>query len=284
MVKGLAAVSALLVSGAAAGPSITSCGGADDLLQGLKVSLTPDPPVKGDKLTVQIDGTLTEAVSDVLVTSTLDVKALDLIEKKLEGTMPITTSPAVPAGPISITIGPSDLAKVPGDLKATGRLVFTSGDKQVTCVDVNLDVGSEADAAAPAPVPVEASSDIDMTFKNCGSAGDHISDISVGFDAGVADFKGTLDEPLTKFSVDFDVEIKKFFIKIPIKGAFTVDFTPGFPQGALETKIGPIKGPQESDANDLGISINGQVKVLDQNGEAAACIEADGKVMDAVVV
>merc|ERR1739841_14965 len=95
-------------------------------------------------------------------------------------------------------------------------------------------------------------------------------------DGKVLHLSGDLDEDLSTFGVDFEIDIKKFFIKIPIKGEAKVSWSPGFQKGSLQTTFGPIQGGPGPDENDLGIKITGTVQIKDQNEERVNCLEMDG--------
>jgi len=117
----------------------SSCAKAGDVLSGLSVVITPDPPVKGQDVKVSAKGTLSTAVTSGNVNIQISVLGIPVInENKDICTIDPSISCPFPAGPVSITVTQSIPSSVPsGDY--AGKVVITDqSGAEVTCVDLKL--------------------------------------------------------------------------------------------------------------------------------------------------
>jgi len=130
---------AALVEAPAVGDIWSSCAKAGDVLSGLSVVITPDPPVKGQDVKVSAKGTLSTAVTSGNVNIQISVLGIPVInENKDICTIDPSISCPFPAGPVSITVTQSIPSSVPsGDY--AGKVVITDqSGAEVTCVDLKL--------------------------------------------------------------------------------------------------------------------------------------------------
>jgi len=246
--------------------SISSCGGSNDHMQNVVLKITPDPPVKGQSLTLTFSGTLDEDFGGGSANVDLEVKALGIIDKKVQETAPFSFSPAFKKGPQSITVGPFSLpSNIPGSatIKGTVKLVNDKSEP-VSCINLNLDMPGEAvETLAPATT--------DVAGINCGQPSDHLKNVNISNSGGKLDVSGTLDEALTKVTVNVDIKIHEI-VSIPLSLSIPITMSPGLPSGAFQFSGGPAQ-PGELFAPQVGLSVTGTVKVDDANNQEVACID-----------
>merc|ERR1712080_655607 len=139
---------------------------------------------------------------------------------------------------MGLTIGPLTLpSNVPGSAVVKGQVHVTNGKNEpIMCIDIDLSVGSEVTAAvqqvAPAP-PLTA-------ISSCGKATDHIPDFEIASSSGVITMTGTLDEAVTKATVDLDVSLKVLIISLPLKMTIPLVVSDGLiKKGAIKSTVGP---------------------------------------------
>jgi len=263
-----------------AGHSISSCGSPGDRMSNVTMSLSPDPIKKGDGFTITVTGVLDEVLDSFNVAAKLDVKLLGLINEKVDKTIPIKISPGLAAGAQNIVIGPVKLpGNLPGSAEVDGTVTIADdAGKQVACVSLAMHVPA---ALALDDPRLEMSSEPADAFvraaSNCAKPTDHLKNIQTSNSGGVLTFTGTLDEDLSKVSVDVDLTIKALFVKIPLKLNVPIAYTPGIQQGALSVSAGPAKARSVSASFDLlpKVEVTGTVQVNDGNSEEIACLKID---------
>jgi len=266
-----------------AGPSISSCGSPSDRMSNVTVSLSPDPIKKGDGFTITVTGMLDKILDSFNVAAKLDVKLLGLINEKVDKTIPIKMSPGLAAGAQNLVIGPVNLpADIPGSADVDGTVTIAdNAGKQVACVSLAMHV--PAARALDDPLLERSFEPADTFVKaasNCGKSTDHLKNIAVSGSGGVSTFTGTLDEDLTKVSVDVDLTIKALFVKIPLKLNVPIVYTPGIKQGALSVSAGPAKAGSVSaeiawPPSKVKVEVTGTVQANDGNSEEIACLKID---------
>lgn len=265
-------VLALIVSGAVS-QSVKSCGGPNDHLKNPVIKLTPDPPVKGGTLTIQASGTLDEAIGDFNTNMDLKVKALGVVSVSVSGGLPLSISPAAVQGPFSLTVGPFALpTSVPGSLDLTGQIkIVNSKNEAVMCIELDLNVPGSEDVEPLALAKLEAPAV--STVSSCGKATDHIPDFKVGSSGGAITMTGTLDEAVTKMSIDLDVSLKVLFITVPLKMTLPLTTSAGLiNKGAIKMIAGPST---VAISPNVKATMKGTMKMNDGNSEEIACVNVD---------
>jgi hypothetical protein len=266
---------ALAITGAAS-QSVKSCGGPNDHLKNPVIKLTPDPPVKGGSLTIQASGTLDEAEGTFSSNVDLSIKALGIITATVKGGVPMTISPGAVAGPFSLTVGPLTLpSNVPGSAVVKGQVHVTNGKNEpIMCIELDLTVGGTETEEAPGVPQLEAPA-VDAV-SSCGKATDHIPDFQIASSGGVTTMTGTLDEAVTKASVDLDVSLHVLIINVPLKMTIPLAVSEGLiKKGAIKSTIGPST---IAVSPDVKATVKGTMKINDGNNQEIACLGLDSSV------
>lgn len=246
--------------------SVKSCGGPNDHLTNVVNKLTPDPIAKGSPFTIEMAGDLDADIGDFNANIDLNVTALGLIHASVTGGFPLSISPAAPKGSFKVNIGPISLpSSIPGSAVVQGQVhVVNAKNEPVLCLDMNLNVpamGTQLAEAAPEAIT------------SCGKTTDHIPDFSIATAAGVTTMTGTLDEAVTKASVDLDVTLKVLILSIPLKMTIPLDVSAGLiNKGAIKSTIGPntvVVKPA------VTAKLTGTMKINDGNGEEITCLNVD---------
>jgi len=267
---------ALALVPCAVSQSVKSCGSASDHLKNPVIKLTPDPPVKGGTLTIEASGTLDEAEGDFVSNVNLTVQALGIVHVTVSGGVPMSISPGAVSGPFSLTIGPFSLPSgIPGSAVVKGQVHVTNAkNEQIMCIDLDLDVPAaetqETQLALEADVPAL------QTVSSCGTATDHIPDFSIASSGGVITMAGTLDEALTKASIDLDVSLKVLIISVPLKMTIPLAVSDGLiSKGAIKASVGPST---IAITPNVKATIKGTMKINDGNAQQVTCINVDSVV------
>jgi hypothetical protein len=266
-----------------AGPSISSCGSPGDRMSNVTMSLSPDPIKKGAGFTITVTGMLDKVLDSFNVAAKLDVKLLGIINEKVDKTIPIKMSPGLAAGAQNLVIGPVNLpSDIPGSAEVDGTVTIADdAGKQVACVNLDMHVPAARalddqrleSSFAPGETFVTAASD-------CGKPTDHLKNIETSGSGGVSTLTATLDEDLSKVSVDVDLTIKALFVKIPLKLNVPIAYTPGIKQGAISVSAGPATAVSVSaegawPASKVKVEVTGTVQANDGNSEEIACLKID---------
>jgi len=253
--------------------SVKSCGGPNDHLKNPVIKLTPDPPVKGGTLTIEVSGTLDEVEGDFSSNVDMQIVALGIVHASVKGGIPLTISPGAVAGPFSATVGPFSLpSNVPGSLSVKGQVhVVNAKSEPIMCIDLDLDVPGADNVETPVPVQVETPPLTAIT--SCGKPSDHIPDFKIANSGGVITMTGTLDEAVTKATIDLDVSLKVLFISVPLKMSIPLSVSSGLiKKGAIKSTVGPntiVISPN------VKATLKGTMKVNDGNGEEITCLNVD---------
>eukprot|EP00746_Dinoflagellata_sp_MGD_P147063 gnl/MRDRNA2_/MRDRNA2_79450_c0_seq1.p1 gnl/MRDRNA2_/MRDRNA2_79450_c0~~gnl/MRDRNA2_/MRDRNA2_79450_c0_seq1.p1 ORF type:complete len:394 (+),score=65.29 gnl/MRDRNA2_/MRDRNA2_79450_c0_seq1:98-1279(+) len=243
--------------------SITNCGGSNYHMQNVVMKITPDPPVKGQPLTLSFSGTLDEDFGAGSADVDLQIKALGIIDQQVKQSAPFSIAPAFKKGPQSVTVGPFSLpSNIPGAavIKGTVKLVNDKSEP-VSCSTLNLDLPA-MESSAPAETPIDGIS--------CGQPSDHLKNVNISSSGGVLTVSGSLDEAITKMTVNVDLKIHEIF-SIPVKLSVPITLSPGLPSGAFKLTGGPSK-PGDVEVTARGLSVTGTVKVDDANDQEVCCI------------
>jgi len=255
---------------------VKSCGGPNDHLKNPVIKLTPDPPVKGGSLTIQASGTLDEAETTFSSNVDLSIKALGIITATVKGGVPMSISPGAVAGPFSLTVGPFSLpSSVPGTAVVKGQVHVTNGKNEpIMCIEMDLTVGGAETEETPAVPQLEAPA-VDAV-SSCGKATDHIPDFKIASSAGVLTMSGTLDEAVTKASIDLDVSLHVLIINLPLKMTIPLAVSDGLiTKGAIKSTVGPST---IAVSPDVKATVKGTMKINDGNNQEIACLGLDSSV------
>jgi len=258
--------------------SVKSCGGAKDHMQNLKVTLSPDPIQKGKPFTVDVSGDLDEDLTAGSVNADLHITALGVIKSSVKQVVPFTSTPGLQKGAFKLKIGPSTIPNVPGSVLVQGQVHLVDGNGEaVFCIDLDIhEGGAMAENSTLEELKVEEMSDATepslKSVASCSKATDHLKGASISSSGGVTTMKGTLDEPLSKLSVDVDVKLKVLFVSIPLKLKIPLSISPAFPQGAFGATIGPVSGAISPDPH---AHVKGTVVLNDGHAEEVACLKLD---------
>jgi rubredoxin len=111
------------------------------------------------------------------------------------------------------------------------------------------------------------------TISSCGKATDHIPDFKIASSGGVITMTGTLDEGVTKASIDLDVSLHVLIINLPLKMSIPLAVSDGLiKKGAISSTVGPSTisvSPQ------VKATIKGTMKINDGNGDEITCLNLD---------
>ncbi len=256
-----------------------SCGGPNDHLKNVVMKVTPDPPVKGGTLTIQASGTLDEAEGAFNSNVDLNITALGIVHVGVKGGVPMTISPGAVAGPFSLTVGPFSLpSNIPGSAVVKGQVHVTNAKNEpIMCIDLDLDVPAMDDKETSVAPQIALTESVEApaltTISSCGKATDHIPDFNVASSSGVITMTGTLDEAVTKASIDLDVSLKVLVISLPLKMTIPLTVSEGLiKKGAIKATVGPST---IAVSPDVKATIKGTVKMNDGNSEEITCLNVD---------
>jgi hypothetical protein len=269
--------------------SVKSCGGPNDHLKNPVIKLTPDPPVKGGALTIEVTGMLDEVEGDFRQHVDIEIVALGFVHASVKGDVPLTISPGAVAGPFSATVGPFSIpSNVPGSLSVKGQAhVVNAKNEPIMCIDLDLNVPGADDVEAPDltalaswATALTANADhvsaqmetptLTALPQSCGKPTDHLSDLKITNSGGVYSVAGTLDEAVTKATIDLDASLRVLFISIPFKMSIPLSLSNGLvKKGAYKSTVGPssiVISPN------VKFHLKGTMKVKDGNGEEITCL------------
>jgi len=221
-------------------------------------------------LTIEASGTLDESFTAANSRVDLHIQALGIVKVNVNGSLPMSISPGSAAGPFSLKVGPFQLpSSIPGFAVVQGRIHVTNDKNEpIMCIDMDLKVPGMENEVAAAP-QLEAPEAI----TSCGKATDHIPDFKLDSAGGVITMAGTLDEAVTKASIDLDVKLKVLFISVPLKMTIPITVSDGLiSKGAIKATVGPsslVISPN------VKATIKGTMKVKDGNAEQITCLNVD---------
>jgi len=250
--------------------SVSSCGSAGDHLSGIKITLSPDPIAKGKPFTIDLSGNLDASLSEMNVDVDLTVKALGIIDKALKVSSPFSISPGLVAGAQSLSIGPLTVPSLPGDIDLAGTIKITNNKKEpVACMKLSLNVPAESDGDA------EPSAEVDASVRGskvsiCSAPSDHLHNLAASTAAGVTTITGSLDEAVTKFVANLDLEVHLSIISHSIKMAIPISYSPGLVKGDLKITAGPRQKTLQQSRID--VDVTGTIKIDDAASQELACL------------
>lgn len=246
--SGLALVFATVISSnALATPSISNCGTPTDLFSGVQVSISPDPIEKGKPFTLSFVGNLGLALAAGFIDWNLDAKITILgepvFDRKMRSTSAFEISPGFVPGRNVFTVGPVSLPRgIPGggaDISGNVTIKNKNG-QQAACVHMELHMvlGSDGPDSAAGLVEQRAQSSPFAAAKNCGTATDHMQNITISAAHGLAGFSGQLDETLTNMSIDTKLELSDGFFPLPLRLHIPMYYYPGIVAGPVAVRLG----------------------------------------------
>lgn len=261
--------------------TITSCGGADDILSNPVFTLTPDPPQPGQPLTIEFSGTTTKQV--VKGHSAVDLKISllgGIVKVPVQTGATFEVAPGFQATDSSFKFGPFTVPEMPaamGKVAVSGQVeVSDDGGKRVMCVAIDGTFGESGkeEDAAPAEVGL-------ADWSGCGQDSDHLKNPTVTQDDTSFTFTGTLDEDVDSGAAVVDLTVGILSTSVPVQLEVPFALSPAFPAGDLMLKL-----TQDSAApvtNDVPVTVTGSVKVNDGKGEEISCVASDPSVMEVQV-
>jgi len=263
----------MFVAGATA-QSLTNCAGAAAHFQNMAVSISPDPPVRGENVTIQFTGTFDKEVQHGVMVASVKAGPINLKAVNL----PFHFTPAVGAAGqlFTGTVGPFQYpsVRVPLFSSFSGKIEVTQDDgEEWLCIAYNLPSYYD-----PEPEPKLQ----DGPFADCTdpTKAVHVHNFEIttdpvapqkGDDMNVT-LKGDLDEDVDTLNMDFsmDLSIVKVNLHLPIS------FSPALPATTgVQADIGPV--------NLVSIPLipnaKGSAVLTDKNGEQLSCINYNIPVM-----
>ncbi|ORY96834.1 ML domain-domain-containing protein [Syncephalastrum racemosum] len=122
---------------------ITECSKPDDLLEIEYIDLNPDPPQKGETLTIDFKGELSEEVPEgTMAEVTVKFGVVQLIKKNFDLCKEIKNIDEecpIPAGPLQITKSVDLPKEIPPGKYSVHAVVRTPEDKEVTCLNARVE-------------------------------------------------------------------------------------------------------------------------------------------------
>eukprot|EP01111_Echinosteliopsis_oligospora_P018566 TRINITY_DN85_c0_g2_i1.p1 TRINITY_DN85_c0_g2~~TRINITY_DN85_c0_g2_i1.p1 ORF type:complete len:142 (-),score=23.97 TRINITY_DN85_c0_g2_i1:77-502(-) len=118
----------------------TSCGSSSDHFSIGTVTITPDPPVKGQNITVSATGTLNEQVPNGTVTLLVKYDTFITILKKTETLCQpeYGVDCPLPAGPYTRTISELIPASTPSGHYTANVVLNDQNNQEIACINLDL--------------------------------------------------------------------------------------------------------------------------------------------------
>ncbi|CAL1168380.1 unnamed protein product [Cladocopium goreaui] len=245
----------LSFAGFVSSASVKNCGGPHDHFSNVSLDLSPDPISRATPFTFTLTGSMDEDHVGGTVDVDLEIKALRVVDKV--------------KGPQKLVIGPVTLPQDPGEasLKGTVSVKNVQGEP-VACVALDIEVPLFEE---------EAKRDEDYGgVKSCGSATDHLKDVSETTSGGVTTVTGTLDEDLASITANVDVtvhalfvKVHALFVKVPLKLQIPMSFSPAISKGDWKLTTSEEKAAEVSLSP---VKVEGQVVIDDAKKEQVTCL------------
>jgi len=266
-----------LVAGATAG-SINNCADSTAHMKSFEATISPDPPVKGQDVTMTFKGAMDEDTDSGTLIVDVSAGPISIPSMKI----PYSISPTVPhGGEVNLQVGPFEYPSISVPLISSIKShmeMHDANDEMVMCVDTTLPAAQEA-AFLQAPVkgtpPFTPCTGSSPHFKNA------VIDVNPaqpqkGKDVTMT-FTGDLDESISSGVVELDINLVIFTLslKIPFQMGHGVSATDG-----IKAVIGPFTLPNIP----LIPNVKGTVKVSEQNGEEVTCTNFNMPIADAIEV
>ena len=192
----------------------------------------------------------------------LNVKALGIINEPVVSNTDFTYSPGFPQGDVTVSVGPLQLPSAASTADITGTVKISESDGEIMCIQfadssssnflrgIQIDESFfEGEEVGDGPV-----------VSSCGTSSDHLSNVQVVKNGATTTVSGSLDESLAS-------------IKVPIKMTVPASLSPAIPQGDLKATFTPVSSDETLEAPAISVTVNGQVKANDGNGQEIACLQ-----------
>jgi len=263
---------------AAFADTISSCGADTDHLKITTISTDADAtggPRKGKPFTITVEGELDEAHQHGRVTGDLQIKALGIVNEKVTFDQTYDWLPGQPKGPMKLTIGPFTFPRsVPGEVDVTGPITIVNENQEpLTCLNLNLKIPKILSSWSET-VYDTLSAAAGLFRDNCGDpADDHITNVVSNTDSNnIITSTMDLDEDLDYINLSCDLAVKAPIVpavnlKLP---SLPISLTPGVSKGQL--KFVGYPNATRSEMLKAAITVTGDLKLSDTNGEEVACV------------
>lgn len=260
--------------------SVKSCGGPNDHVKNVKVTLTPDPPVPGQDITVEIAGDNDADVGSGAFNLDLAVQALGVINNNVTIGAPFEFKPTpFKQGPLNIKVGPVKLLKTPGTTTISGTVkAVNAANEPLFCVDLDLKSVSDLNTLT---LSNESDASNGGGITSCSQPTDHIKNFKLDTTGGKVLVTGQLDEDVTTFQVAVDAVLKKLFITIPVNINIPVTVNNKLEKGDFSLSVGPMTGGLKPDPK---VSLTGTVKMNDQANQEVFCLNVDQTLEKEIIV
>lgn len=118
-----------------------NCGSPSDHLHNLNVTLTPDPPVKGQNVSVIASGTLDEEITGGEVAITVTVLGIPVINEKkaLCNDFKEVVCP-IPSGPWTLRITELLPSWIPSGTYELKGIISDQNSQEVACISAQLNI------------------------------------------------------------------------------------------------------------------------------------------------
>jgi len=256
------AVTLAFVVGASA-QSMKDCGQSSDHWKFSELSITPDPPVAGQNVTMVIAGQLDEDIPSGTVSVSVKAGPISIPASDI----PFAISPTSHGTPVKVTFGPFLYPNVKIPLIKTVQthvLIKDANGDQVACVQTNFpsySTGAEEATLRTDPIA------------NCGKASDHLKNLQITLDPPApakgknltVTTSGDTDEDISSgvASVSINLVIAKIELDIPFS------ISPAVPKvTGMKATVGPMLLPKIP----LIPNVQGSIKVTEQKGEEVTCL------------
>jgi hypothetical protein len=248
-------------------------------LKGFEVTVSPDPPVKGQDVTMTFKGSMDEDTDKGVVVVSASAGPISIPSMKI----PFEISPVIPhGGEFNLQVGPFEYPAISVPLISTigSHLeVHDKNDEMVMCVDAALPAAQEAtflQSAPKATPPFESCSGPDAHFGNA------VVDVTPAQpqkgDAVTITFSGDLDEAVSAGAVELNINLVLFTLSMNIPFQSLGGGVPA--TSGIQAIIGPFTLPDIP----LIPNVQGTVKVTEQNGEEVICTNFNMPIASAVEV
>mmetsp|Transcript_3642 Transcript_3642/g.8819 ORF Transcript_3642/g.8819 Transcript_3642/m.8819 type:complete len:211 (-) Transcript_3642:85-717(-) len=118
----------------------------------------------------------------------------------------------------------------------------------------------------------------------CNKPTDHFKNASLTQSGEVTQLTGTLDEDLNAVVAHVDLTVQALFVKLPLKLAIPMTFTPAIPKGDWKLSFQEVSGSQKEEALGSPVKIEGQIVVDDGKQEEVACLKVAAAGRDADII
>lgn len=273
--------------------SISNCGGASDIFQVSKLSLSPDPIRHREKFTITAEGKLGKAFSGGTVSTKMKLKVVllgrPIKDDEVDKHTQIELDPAVPAGDVKLIVGPMELPPLPGSVESSGQVaIVDEKGAAVACIAVDLFTPLGSEVAPRRQLPPLGSPQKEIT--SCAKPGDHLQDVTFSSTPdGWDQVEGTFDESITQLTMNgaFELILGKFPLKIGL--TVPVIYEPGFAKGPFKVRakpapealpLPPRQSADKTAADPPPPHLVGDISIIDGKGQEITCVHTDSEPLD----